>query len=125
MANNSYLDSKIGFFNKDSSMTTIYVGNLSFDKTEIEIKELFESYGKVTYVKLIKDKETHDSKGIAFLQMPHKKEAKLAMAKLNESLVDDRELKVSEAIDESKHETKKRRKPYKAYVAKKDRIDSE
>jgi RNA recognition motif-containing protein len=125
MANDSYLDSKIGFFNKDVSMTTIYVGNLSFEKTELDIKELFESYGKVTYVKLIKDEETHNSKGIAFLQMPHKKEAKLALAKLNGATVDDRELKVSEAIDENKPQPKKRKKPYKAYIAKKDRVQSE
>lgn len=124
MANNSYLNSKIGFFNKDVSMTTIYVGNLSYEKTEIDIKELFESYGKVTYVKIVKDSETHDSKGIAFIQMPHKKEAKLALAKLNGATIDDRVLKVSEAIDENKPQAKKRRKPYKPYISKKDRVDS-
>jgi len=126
MANNSYLDTKIGFFNKDISMTTIYVGNLSFSKTEIEIQELFESYGIVTYVKIIKDDETYQSKGIAFIQMPHKKDAKLAIAKLNGATIDDRDLKVSEAIDENKPEDKKkRRKPYKPYVAKKERASEE
>lgn len=122
---NSYLDTKIGYFQKDSSVTTIYVGNMSYEKTEIEIKALFETYGKVNYVKLIKDNKTHNSKGIAFVQMPAKKEAQMALTKLNGMQVDGRTLKVSIAQekDNSRGVTvKKRRKPYKPYIAKADRV---
>jgi len=120
-----YLDSKIGFFNKDPGITTIYVGNLSYDKTEAQIKSLFEVYGGVNYVKIIKDSSTHLSKGIAFVQMYNGKHAKLAISKLNESELDGRVLKVSvaeESNTENNSAKRKRRKPYKPYVAKKDRV---
>ena len=121
-----YLDTKFGRFNKNAGCTTIYIGNMDFEKTELEIKDLFEAYGFVNYVKIIKDPETHNSKGIAFVQMNNSKHAKLAIKTLNASELDGRTLKVSEAENSnssSKQEgiKRKRRKPYKAYVSKKER----
>ena len=121
--NKSYLDTKIGFFNKEAGYTTIYVGNLSYKKTEDQIKSLFAQHGVVKYVKVIKDPETQRSKGIAFLQMINQKKAHLAIAKLNGSQVDGRTLKVSVAQErdpaDGPSSGKVRRKPYKAYTAKK------
>jgi len=117
-----YLDTKIGFFNKDMGITTIYVGNLSYDKTEIEIRDLFLHFGGVNYVKIIKDPQTTLSRGMAFVQMYNGKHAKTAISQLNGAEVDGRTLKVSVAVENgSERTTKKRRKPYKAYISKKDR----
>jgi RNA recognition motif-containing protein len=124
MNDKSYLDTKIGYFNKDLGCETIYVGNLSYDKDEIEIKQMFEEFGVVNYVKIIKDASTQKSKGIAFVQMLNRKHAKNAILKLNESEVDGRLLKVSiaeETNKENKASARKRRKPYRAYISKKDR----
>lgn len=121
---NSYLDTKIGRFHKDPSVTTVYVGNLSFTKTEEEIRDLFEEYTDVNYVKIVKDHTTHKSKGIAFIQMVNRKEAMYAISQLNGSQVDGRTLKVSianENDDARAKVVKKRRKPYRPYVSKKDR----
>jgi len=118
----SYLDTKIGYFKKDPNTTTIYVGNLVYEKTELDLKDLFEEFGSVNYVKLIKDPETHKSKGIAFVQMINKAEATSAISALNGSQVDGRTLKVNIAEESKDHSgKKKRRKPYKPYVSKKDR----
>lgn len=118
----SYLDTKIGYFKKDPSVTTIYIGNLVYEKTEIDLKELFEEFGPVNYVKLIKDPNTHKSKGIAFIQMLNKDQAQNAISTLNGSQLDGRTLKVNIAEESKDHsEKKKRRKPYKPYVSKKDR----
>lgn len=121
-----YMDSKIGKFNKDSSVFTIYVGNLPYEFLETDILELFKVYGFVNYVKLIKDSDTYLSKGIAFVQMPSQKSAKLAIANLNGSECSGRILKVNIAEESDKCRvvvSKKRRKPYRAYVSKKDRLD--
>lgn len=127
---NKYLDSKIGFFQKDPSVSTLYVGNLNFEKTEIEIQDLFEEHGQVKYVKIVKDRLTHESQGFAFIQMPNRVHAQAAIAKMNGAKVDGRSLKVSIAIENNSDRVvevkkSKRRKPYKAYVSKADRATSE
>jgi RNA recognition motif-containing protein len=119
-----YLDSKIGRFNKDSSVFTIYVANLGFDLLETDIRDMFDSFGYVSYVKIVKDSSTHLSKGLAFVQMPSQTHAKLAISALNNSEQDGRVLKVSIAQENDKDRvkiTKIRRKPYKAYISKKER----
>lgn len=123
----SYLNTKIGYFEKNEGSATIYVGNLSYEKSETEIKDLFETYGFVNYVKLIKDSQTQKSKGIAFVQMPNRKRATKAISVLNGTQVDGRSIKVSIAVENNPERTvkKKRRKPYKAYVSKKDRAQTQ
>jgi RNA recognition motif-containing protein len=123
-SNQDYLDTKFGRFNKDISVTTIYVGNLSYDLVEFDILDMFEEYGHVNYVKIIKDKETHESKGIAFVQMSRANEARDAITTLNGREIEGRTLKVSIAKEENEKTpvasipVKARRKPYKAYVSK-------
>ena len=129
LASEDYLDTKIGEFNKDPSVATIYIGNLDYEFDEVNLKELFEEFGFVNYVKLIKDKETQNSKGIAFVQMSHLTQAKAAINELNESTLNGRQIKVSIAKEQDTGRVvakvakvaKKRRKPYKAYISKADR----
>jgi RNA recognition motif-containing protein len=125
--NTGHLSSKIGYFNKDISVTTIYVGNLDYQVQEFDIKDIFSEFGVVTYVKIVKDSQTFESKGIAFVQMPVKKQAELALKELDGADIDGRVIKVSIAQENDDSRTsaavvvKKRRKPYKAYISKADR----
>lgn len=104
---------KIGYYQKDPSVTTLYLGNLRYTKTEKDLKILLEKFGKVKYVKLVVDPKTNKSKGIAFAQMPNKKHALKAIEVLNESQLDGRSLKVSIANDRED-----RRNPKSKYIEK-------
>jgi len=75
----------------------IYVGNLNFDLTEDELKELFEVYGHVTSVKIISDKYTGRSKGFGFVEMESDSEANEAIENLNGKDVSGRAMKVNQA----------------------------
>ena len=75
----------------------IYVGNLSQQITEDELKEAFESSGQVTSVSIIKDKYSGESKGFGFIEMPTKEEAKSAMETLNGKELKGKTIIVNEA----------------------------
>ena len=75
----------------------IYVGNLSFATTEDELKELFTQAGTVTSVALIKDRDTGQSKGFAFIEMANQAEAENAIRMFNGKAFGSRELKVNMA----------------------------
>ena len=75
----------------------IYVGNISRNATEADLKEAFEAHGAVTSVAIIKDKLTGDSRGFGFVEMPNKEEAEKAIAILNGKDVKGRTLTVNEA----------------------------
>lgn len=75
----------------------IYVGNLLFDVTEDELKELFTPFGQVTEVRLIMDKFSGKSKGFGFVEMPSKDEAQKAIDGLNGKDVKGRAMTVNEA----------------------------
>jgi RNA recognition motif-containing protein len=75
----------------------IYVGNLLFDVTEDELKELFAPFGQVTEVRLIMDKFSGKSKGFGFIEMPSKEEAEKAIAGLNGKDMKGRAMTVNEA----------------------------
>lgn len=78
-------------------MTNIYVGNLSFNATEEEIRQAFAQYGEVSSVNIIKDRETGRSRGFAFVEMPDGEQAKEAIEKVNLTEIDGRALTVNEA----------------------------
>jgi len=61
----------------------IYVGNLSNEVTEEDLKQAFETFGEVESVKIIKDKYTNRSKGFGFVEMPSKEEGQSAIDDLN------------------------------------------
>ena len=75
----------------------IFVGNLSHEATEENIKEAFEVFGEVNTVRVIKDRYTGRSKGFGFVEMPAKAEAESAIEGLNGKDLKGRSLNVSEA----------------------------
>ena len=75
----------------------IYVGNLSFDVTEEELRTEFTAYGKVESVSVIMDKYTGRSKGFAFVEMPSVSEGQAAITGLNGKALKDRTLTVNAA----------------------------
>lgn len=75
----------------------IYVGNLSYNLTEQELRDIFSEYGEVSSVNIITDKYTGQSKGFGFIEMPNQAEAEEAIAAINETSVGGRNIKVNEA----------------------------
>jgi len=75
----------------------IYVGNLSHEVTEEDLRQAFEAFGQVESVTIIKDKFTGESRGFGFVEMPAKAEAESAIADLNEKELKGRALNVNEA----------------------------
>lgn len=75
----------------------LYVGNLPFNTTEDELRELFGQAGQVVSVDLIKDRDTGNSKGFAFVTMSSQSEAEKAMGLFNGYSLGNRELKVNPA----------------------------
>lgn len=75
----------------------IYVGNLSREATEDEIRQKFEAFGQVTSVNIIKDRYSGDSRGFAFVEMAEKGEAQTAINELNGTQLGERTLSVNEA----------------------------
>jgi RNA recognition motif-containing protein len=75
----------------------IYVGNLSYEVTEGELKEAFETFGQVETVNIITDKYSGQSKGFGFVEMPTKTEAEAAIEGLNDTELKGRTLKVNTA----------------------------
>lgn len=75
----------------------IYVGNLSYEMTEPELKAMFEKYGKVNTVRLVTNRYNGKSKGFGFVQMPNRPEAEKACAELNDFEIMGRKIKCNEA----------------------------
>ena len=75
----------------------MYVGNLSYDTTDEDLRKAFEQYGTVESVTVVTDKYTSKSKGFAFVEMGSREEAQAAMNGLNGTQLGDRTLKVDEA----------------------------
>ncbi|MBI5267895.1 MAG: RNA-binding protein [candidate division Zixibacteria bacterium] len=75
----------------------IYVGNLSYNATEDDLRNAFSAYGQVASVTIIKDKFSGESRGFAFVEMPSNDEGDAAIAGLNGADVKGRALKVNQA----------------------------
>lgn len=75
----------------------IYVGNLSRDVSESELKEAFAAFGEIQSCNIIKDKFTGESRGFGFVEMPNKDEAEKAISALNGKDMKGRNLTVNEA----------------------------
>ena len=78
-------------------MKNIFVGNVDFGATEDSIRALFEPYGTVERVSLMKDRDTGRSRGFAFVEMTDAGEADRAIEGLNGTMVGGRALNVNEA----------------------------
>ena len=78
-------------------MKNIFVGNLDFNTSEEELRQLFESHGQVDRVSIMTDRDTGRSRGFGFVEMANAEEGDKAIAALNGSQVGGRTLNVNEA----------------------------
>lgn len=75
----------------------IYCGNLSWNTTEESLRAAFEAFGDVSSVTIIKDRDTGQSRGFGFVEMPNDSEGQAAISGMNGSDLDGRPLKVDQA----------------------------
>jgi len=75
----------------------VYVGNLSFDATEDQLRQLFEDFGEVKSVNIITDRDSGRPRGFAFVEMSSQDEATAAISGLNGREMLGRTLNVNEA----------------------------
>ena len=75
----------------------IYVGNLSWDMSEDDLRAAFSPYGQVESARIITDKISGRSRGFGFVEMPDEEEGKAAIAALNNKDIQGRNIKVNEA----------------------------
>ena len=75
----------------------IFVGNLPRESTEDEVRQEFAAFGEVSSVSIVKDKYTGQPRGFAFVEMPAKSEAIVAISNLNGKKMGERTMDVSEA----------------------------
>jgi len=78
-------------------MKNLFVGNMSFQTTEADLRALFEPFGQVTRIHIVNDRETGQPRGFAFVEMAKDDEAAKAMTELNGKEVAGRALRVNEA----------------------------
>jgi RNA recognition motif-containing protein len=78
-------------------MKNIFVGNLSFGATEGAIRSLFEQYGQVDRVSVVTDRDTGQSRGFGFVEMPNNSEGDQAIEGLNGYQLEGRAINVNEA----------------------------
>jgi RNA recognition motif-containing protein len=78
-------------------MMNIYVGNLSFEVGDEDLKQAFGGFGQVESVNIIKDKFSGQSRGFGFVEMPNKAEAQAAISGLNGKDLKGRPISVNEA----------------------------
>ncbi|MBM4109131.1 MAG: RNA-binding protein [Phycisphaerae bacterium] len=75
----------------------LYVGNLSFNTSESQLRELFAAHGEVSSASLVMDRETGRPRGFGFVEFPNDEHARAAITALNGKNVDGRDLTVNEA----------------------------
>ncbi|KAA3620366.1 MAG: RNA-binding protein [Calditrichaeota bacterium] len=75
----------------------LYVGNLSYETSEEDLKALFDEFGEIESVNVIKDRQTGQSKGFAFVEMPSNSDADKAIKALNGQDLKGRNLKINQA----------------------------
>ena len=75
----------------------IYVGNLSYQATDEDLRKAFEVYGQVTSARVIKDKETGRARGFGFVEMANAEDGKKAIEGTNNKDIAGRPVRVNEA----------------------------
>ena len=75
----------------------IFVGNLSFNTSEDELRQIFEPFGQVDRVSIMTDRDTGRSRGFGFVEMANNEDGEKAIAGLNGSQIGGRTLNVNEA----------------------------
>jgi len=95
----------------------IYIGNLSYNITEEDLRQAFETFGQIASVSIIKDKFSGQSKGFGFIEMPVKEEAESAISGMNGKEMKGRTLNVNQArprSDESRGRSTGKRPGYRS-----------
>jgi len=85
------------------SVMNIYVGNLSYQMSESELRDAFAAFGEVSSVKILMDRETGRSRGFGFVEMPNQSEGETAIAQLNGKDLGGRALRINEARPRERH----------------------
>jgi RNA recognition motif-containing protein len=88
---------------RGSGVKNIFVGNLSFNTSEDELRQLFEGYGPVDRVSIMTDRDTGRSRGFGFVEMTNNDDGEKAITALNGSQVGGRTLNVNEARPKAEH----------------------
>lgn len=88
----------------------IYVGNFTSQMTENNLRQIFEVFGSVQNIKIIKDRFSGCSKGFGFVEMPDNSEADKAIKALNGNMIEKRPIKVIPADSGAKKKKKRFRK---------------
>ena len=83
-------------------MKKMYVGNIAFNATEEDLRDLFSEYGEIESLKIIQDQDTGRSKGFGFIEMAEEKDTRKAIEELNGKDFMEKTLKVSEAKPQQK-----------------------
>jgi len=78
-------------------LKNIFVGNLNFNTSEDELRQMFATYGQVDRVSILTDRDTGRSRGFGFVEMVNEEEGEKAIAALNGSQVGGRTINVNEA----------------------------
>lgn len=78
-------------------MKNIFVGNLSFNTNEDELRQAFEAYGQVDRVSILTDRDTGRSRGFGFVEMANNEDGEKAIAALNGAQIGGRTINVNEA----------------------------
>src|SRR3990172_12611139 len=78
-------------------MKNLFVGNMSFQTTESDLRSMFEPFGEITRINVVTDRDTGRARGFAFVEMTNDEEAAGAISALNGKEVDGRALNVNEA----------------------------
>jgi len=75
----------------------IFVGNLSFNTSEDDLRQAFQAYGQVDRVSILTDRDTGRSRGFGFVEMANNEDGEKAIAALNGSQLGGRTINVNEA----------------------------
>lgn len=93
-----YISPAAIFFTIQIFFMNIFVGNLSIQTTENQLRDAFAEFGRVDTAKIIIDRYTNQSRGFGFVEMPDSVEANAAIEKLNSSFMDQSVIVVNEAM---------------------------
>jgi cold-inducible RNA-binding protein len=84
-------------FGSEEKVKNLFIGNLSFQSTESDLRALFTPFGQITRIHMAMDRETGRARGFAFVEMANDDEAKSAIAALDGKELGGRNIKVNEA----------------------------
>jgi RNA recognition motif-containing protein len=84
-------------------LKNIFVGNLSFNTSEDELRQMFEAFGQVDRVSIMTDRDTGRSRGFGFVEMASDEDGEKAITALNGSQAGGRTLNVNEARPKTEH----------------------